>query len=101
MRQLDGLPHDGSLVVSGSNDGTVQIGNSVETNRLTKIATPSGYHTKIVGPFGVLNAVAWSHDGTGLAMGAHSRTIKVWDSATLQYLASPDDHDGFVLSLAW
>ncbi len=93
--------HDGSLLVSGSNDGTVEIGSPLKTDPLTKLATPSGYHTKIQGPFGAITAVTWSPDGTALAMGAHSRTIQVWDSTTHESLASLNGHDGFVLSLAW
>ena len=69
---------DGTVLVSGSDDGTVKLWD-VATG--TNIATLQG-HTNWV------YSVAFSPDGATLASGSWDHTIKLWDVATYENIAT-------------
>src|SRR5947209_1387835 len=64
--------HGTPRIVSGSEDRTAQVWNTLNGNRLL---TYRG-HTDQVG------AVIWSPDGSRIASGSFDRTAQVWDSHT-------------------
>jgi WD40 repeat protein len=66
--------HDGSLIASASDDGTVRLWNP-STGR--EVRTLKG-HT------GLANAVAFSDDGSLLASTSWDRTVRLWNPSTGQ-----------------
>ncbi|KAL4071250.1 hypothetical protein V8B97DRAFT_436951 [Scleroderma yunnanense] len=62
--------HDGTRIVSGSNDGTVRVW---DTDRGVQIGSPLYGHTSNV------TSVAFSPDGTRVVSGSEDRTVRVWD----------------------
>jgi len=62
--------HDGSRLVSGGQDGSVQLWDGQTGQNL--------YHFR--GHRGMVNAVTFSHDGTRIASAADDGTVRVWDA---------------------
>jgi len=66
---------DGMRVVSGSDDGTIRLWDSVTLQRLSEKGKA---HSQAI------CSVVFSPDGTKIASGAYDRTIRVWDAVTLE-----------------
>ena len=62
--------------------------------------TPTGHEPK-EGHIGVVNAVAWSPDGTQIVTGSTDKTARVWDVATGQTVAILEGHTDVVNAVAW
>ena len=63
---------DGSRVVSGSNDKTVQIWNAI-TGKI---------EAKLKGHTDSVKAVAFSWDGSRVVSGSNDKTIQIWNATT-------------------
>ena len=82
---------DGTLLASGSWDGTV---------KLWDVATQQSFTTLDEHTSGVLS-VSFSRDGALLASGSHDRTVRLWDVATQQSFTTLDEHTGEVSSVSF
>jgi WD40 repeat protein len=84
---------DGSLLASGSQDGTIIIWDT-DTNQ--SVGKPLAGHTDWV------TTVAFSPDGHLLASGSRDATIIIWDVETGEMVGEPlTGHDGEVRSIAF
>ena len=82
---------DGTLLASGSWDGTV---------KLWDVATRQSFTTLDEYTSGV-SSVSFSRDGALLASGSHDRTVKLWDVATRQSFTTLGEHTGEVSSVSF
>jgi WD40 repeat protein len=64
--------HDGTLVATASDDGTVRVWDPVSGDEIVAF---TGHDDSVVG-------VAFNHDGTRVATASDDGTAKVWDTAT-------------------
>ena len=55
----------------------------------------------MAGPAGAVNSVAFSRDGTTLAAGSGDGTIRLWDTATEEQIATLTPHHGTVTPVAF
>jgi WD40 repeat protein len=90
INSLDFSP-DGSLLATGSNDGTVKIWN-VQTGGL--IRTLEGHS-------GPVNSVIFSPDGELLASGSSDNTVRIWHVSDGTLLRTLEGHIGTVYSVAF
>lgn len=115
---------DGATLASGSQDGTVQVWD-IETE--TVIASHPGYNPVAFSPDGtilavgdgsgiilrgqtdrylsghtaVVKSVSFSPDGVVLASGAGDETVRLWDVAAAQEIATLQGHTGEVASVSF
>ena len=82
---------DGTLLLSGSEDNTMKLWETV-TGRL--LHTFSGHDEGVT-------SVAFSPDGTRLLSGSADGTIRLWESGTKRLLHTFSGHDGWVTSVAF
>lgn len=81
---------DGTRLVSGADDNTVQVWNSAGS----KLAVYSGHTSAVV-------YVSWSPDGKQVASASNDNTVKVWDVATDNLLFTCSGHTNNVHSAVW
>ena len=62
--------HDGSVLASGSDDGTVRLWEVESGSEIRSLSGHSDY----------VNSVAFNHDGSVLASGSDDGTVRLWDS---------------------
>ena len=82
---------DGTILASGSSDGTVKLWDGETQQSITTLDE----HT------GEVSSVSFSRDGTLLASGSHDRTVRLWNVATRQNIATLDEHTGEVSSVSF
>lgn len=46
-------------------------------------------------------SLAWSQDGTKLALGSKDKTIEIWNAATGEYISKLEGHETSVNVMAW
>src|SRR5438876_127547 len=74
---------DGTRIVSGSDDSTVQVWDANS------------------GHLGSIWAVAWSPDGKHIASGGNDSTVQVWDGASGRRLLTYPGHTAPVRAVVW
>src|SRR5260370_252955 len=82
---------DGKRIVSGSNDGTVQVWDAANGGNVFIYRG----HTDHV------NAVPWSPDGKRIASGSDDHTVQVWDAANGRHVFTYRGHTDAVWGVAW
>ncbi len=82
---------DGTILASGSWDGTVRLWDVATQQSITTLDE----HT------GGVSSVSFSRDGTLLASGSHDRTVRLWNVVTQQNIAPLDEHTGEVSSVSF
>src|SRR6266567_3315417 len=82
---------DGTRIVSGGNDNTIQVWNATTGQRLVTYT----------GHLGSVWAVAWSPDGRRIASGGNDSTVQVWDGASAHRLLTFTRHTAPVRGVAW
>jgi WD40 repeat protein len=86
--------HDGSKILSGSNDRTVKIWDGMTGELLN---TLEGHSNSVF-------SVTWNHDDSRIASGSWDGIIKVWDGITCELLMTLVDETGRrvgVNSVSW
>lgn len=82
---------DDKYIVSGSEDKTVKVWNSITGDCLT---TFSGHH-------GVVTSVDASQNHKLLASGSEDKTIRIWDIETEKCILTLTGHQGYVWSVSF
>ncbi|MGP0059867.1 MAG: caspase family protein [Beijerinckiaceae bacterium] len=82
---------DGTLLASGSQDGTVLLWDVTSGRELRAL---NGRSLSV-------QSVTFSQDGSKLAAGTVNGTIKLWDVTSGRELPAPSNHSGFVTSVAF
>ena len=83
--------HDNKRIASGSEDGTVQIWNVANGER---ISTYEGH-------VGAVKTVAWSPDRKRIASAGDDTVVKVWDAGSGNTLFTCQGHADTVRTVAW
>ncbi len=86
-----GFNHDGSQVVSGSDDRTVRIWDARTGQALQECNGHTGW----------INAVAFNHDGSQVVSGSDDGTVRMWNARTGEQLQQCNGHTGWVNSVAF
>ncbi len=76
--------HDGSKLVSASEDKTVRVWDSVKGNLIYENL---GHHN-------IVTAVAFNNDGTHIFSGSWDNTVRVWEASKLKQVIVLDNVDG-------
>lgn len=87
------LSHDGALLAEGGGWRDAAI-------KITEVATSKTYRM-LEGHPGIINALAFSTDGTSLASGGSDRVIRFWDSRSGSISASLHGHQRSINALAF
>lgn len=82
---------DGTRIVSGGNDNTIQVWNATTGKRLLTYT----------GHLGSIWAVAWSPDGRRMASGGNDGTVQVWETSSGHRLLTYTGHTAPVRGVAW
>src|SRR2546421_4772550 len=91
---------DGTRMASACNTTTIDNTIHIWDIRTGKTLLRCDPHFGLTLSFSVL-AVAWSPDGTRIAASCGDKTIRVWNTATGQHLATYKVHTDMVSDLAW
>ena len=81
--------HDGTLLASGSANGTIKVWN---VNTREEAASLDGHTGQVL-------ALDFSPDGTMLASGSWDNTVKLWDVTTWTNIGTLEGHTGVIVSL--
>jgi len=82
---------DGTRIVSGGNDNTIQVWDATTGQRLVTYT----------GHLGSIWAVTWSPDGKRIASGGNDSTVQVWDARSGRRLLTSAGHTAPVRAVAW
>ncbi|KAJ7213360.1 hypothetical protein C8J57DRAFT_1602078, partial [Mycena rebaudengoi] len=82
---------DGTRIVSGSDDKTVQIWDATTGTEVTKMEG----HSYIV------KSVAFSPDGTRVVSGSSDNSVRIWDATTGAAVTKMEGHSNSVYSVAF
>lgn len=80
---------NGNAIVSGDNDGTVQLWEVGKKN------------TRFTSSYNSISAVAWSPNGSYIALASFQDTVEVLDAHSGKVVANYTDHIGSVSAIAW
>jgi WD40 repeat protein len=83
--------HDGSRVISGSEDNTIKIWDA---NNGELLNTVEGHSA-------VVSSVSWNHNDSAIVSGSHDKKIKIWDASNGELLCTLEGHSHMVWSVAW
>ncbi len=81
--------HDGTLLASGSANGTIKVWN---VNTREEAASLDGHTGQVL-------ALDFSPDGTLLASGSRDNTVRLWNVATEAHVATLEGHTDGIVSL--
>jgi WD40 repeat protein len=84
-------PVDCARIVSGSDDGMIQILDG-KTGELLK---------RWEGHSDEVTSIAWNHDGTRIASSSRDKTIKIWDGVSYELHMTLKGHSDWVYSVSW
>ena len=85
------LSHDGTRIVSGSHNNSIQVWDASTGAELQKL----NGHTQGV------KSVVFSHDGTQIVSGSNDNSVRVWDASTGVELQQLNGHSQGVSSVAF
>src|SRR5579875_1987018 len=88
------LSAGGKRIVSGSDDGTVQVWEAASGRHIWSYAFPSGRASFVF-------AVAWSPDGRRIAAGGQAGTVEILDAASGHLLTSYQSNAFSIQGIAW
>jgi WD40 repeat protein len=83
--------HDGSKILSGSDDRTIKIWDAMTGELLN---TLEGHSRGVT-------AISWNHDSSKIVSGSKDRTIKIWDVITCDLILTLKDGENAVNSVSW
>ncbi|MDJ0516337.1 MAG: WD40 repeat domain-containing protein, partial [Trichodesmium sp. MO_231.B1] len=83
--------HDGTKIVSGSDDNTVRVWDANTGKEIVKILQHQGK----------VWSVAFNYDGTKIISGSDDKTVRVWDANTGEQIGEDLQHQGKVKSVAF
>jgi WD40 repeat protein len=84
-------PVDSNRILSGYEDGTIQIWDGEKRKLLDSW---EGHSDEVTSIF-------WNHDGTRIASGSKDKTIKIWDGVNYELLMTLEGHFEQVILVAW
>ena len=92
---------DGTLLASGSRDGTAIIWSTETWKAMQTLQNPD--HTSLFSQYGpgMVEGVAFSPDGRTLAMASYGGTVQLWDVASGKLLESLKGHSSVALGVAF
>jgi WD40 repeat protein len=83
--------HDGSKILSGSDDDTVKIWDGMTGELLN---TLEGHSDSVL-------SVAWNHDDSKIASASGDGTIKIWDGVTCELLMTLEAPFSYLRLVSW
>jgi WD40 repeat protein len=83
--------HDGTRVVSGSDDQSVRIWDASTGKEVQKL---DGHTSRVC-------SVAFSHDGTRIVSGSDDQSMRIWDALTGKEVQKLDGHTSLIRSVAF
>jgi WD40 repeat protein len=93
---------DGTQLVTGGDNGDVSVGSLTESPGVVRIwDVTTGLPTKsFTEAVGAISSVAWSPDGTSIAMGGLEGKVRVWSPAN-NVIDVVSDEKGWVRKVDW
>ena len=97
---------DSKFIATGSRDRTVLVCDTtpwrtLTTDRLSYRGQPDGSLITYTGHTDMVEALAWSPDGSRIASASSDRTVQVWDPTTGQIFLVYSGHSDAVKAVGW
>jgi WD40 repeat protein len=83
--------HDGTKIVSGSRDNTINIWDSSTGTVLKSLTGHSDF----------VLSVSWSHDDSKIVSGSKDKTVIIWNAITGDLMKTLEGHSKEVICIAW